>query len=124
MLRLAGLFLRPLCPQGFHHQFVLVAFKCLPRALFIQYVDRGIVQLSEDSVSEILAQQKSSSKGSVVSSITAANANHSEGQSSSSGNDSKSKSKSESDDGQVFSYQLARHLPPESLKKFVDAEVR
>jgi len=41
-------------PKGFNDCFVSVAFQCLPHNLFVQYMDRGLFQLSPNFLSNII----------------------------------------------------------------------
>eukprot|EP00002_Diphylleia_rotans_P006277 TRINITY_DN1563_c0_g1_i4.p1 TRINITY_DN1563_c0_g1~~TRINITY_DN1563_c0_g1_i4.p1 ORF type:complete len:214 (-),score=10.35 TRINITY_DN1563_c0_g1_i4:167-808(-) len=42
-------------PYDFHDRFCLIGFKCLPRSLFTQYLDRGVFKLRFFSVNEIIS---------------------------------------------------------------------
>lgn len=43
-------------PQGFHHRFVTLAYRSLPRPLFRQHISAGVLRVTEEFVARTLDQ--------------------------------------------------------------------
>ena len=44
-------------PRGFGEHFLALGLRCLPRSAFLQYVERGIFQMSDKVVLDVLANK-------------------------------------------------------------------
>eukprot|EP01102_Stenamoeba_stenopodia_P018625 TRINITY_DN6861_c0_g1_i3.p1 TRINITY_DN6861_c0_g1~~TRINITY_DN6861_c0_g1_i3.p1 ORF type:complete len:724 (-),score=140.28 TRINITY_DN6861_c0_g1_i3:90-2261(-) len=49
-------------PKGFPSYFISLAYRCLPRNIFLQYLERGVFRLNESFVEEVLASNTGDSE--------------------------------------------------------------